>query len=85
MLERRENRPSARAGGSGALSVGLRQSAPIPLDAEFTCAANELLALIGPSGSGKSTILQIIAGLKPVQDGTIRVGDMTWLSTADRI
>jgi molybdate transport system ATP-binding protein len=69
---------------TGALDVRLRQDTPVPLDATLSCPPNELLALIGPSGSGKSTILQIIAGLRPCREGTIRVGSETWLDTATR-
>src|SRR3954453_4232628 len=35
----------------------------------------ELLVLVGPSGSGKSTALRMLAGLEPLDDGTIRIGD----------
>lgn len=73
------------ASSDGALHVRLRQAAPVPLDATFTCAANELLALIGPSGSGKSTILQVIAGLRPCRHGLVRSGGETWLATVERI
>jgi multiple sugar transport system ATP-binding protein len=34
----------------------------------------ELLALVGPSGCGKSTALRLIAGLEPVDAGTISIG-----------
>jgi molybdate transport system ATP-binding protein len=86
MLDRRTSQAGADVGATtGALDVRLRQDAPVPLNAAFTCAANELLALIGPSGSGKSTILHIIAGLRPCQHGTIRVAAETWLATAERI
>ncbi|MDX1527846.1 MAG: ABC transporter ATP-binding protein [Gammaproteobacteria bacterium] len=63
------------------LSVDLRQDLPIPLDARFTCARGEVLALVGPSGSGKSTILRIIAGLYRPRDGRVSVDDETWLDT----
>jgi multiple sugar transport system ATP-binding protein len=35
----------------------------------------ELLVLVGPSGSGKSTALRMLAGLEPLNDGKIRIGD----------
>jgi ABC-type polar amino acid transport system ATPase subunit len=37
--------------------------------------AGELIVLRGPSGSGKTTILRAIAGLDPIDRGTIQVGD----------
>ena len=35
--------------------------------------AEEIAVIAGPSGSGKSTLLRLIAGLEPVQEGTIVV------------
>jgi multiple sugar transport system ATP-binding protein len=35
----------------------------------------ELLVLVGPSGSGKSTALRMLAGLEPLDEGQIRIGD----------
>src|SRR5215210_6321957 len=35
----------------------------------------ELLVLVGPSGSGKSTALRMLAGLEPLDDGAIHIGD----------
>jgi len=63
------------------LTVRLRQSSPIALDAEISCARGELLALVGPSGSGKTTLLKAIAGLLRVRSGLINCGDETWLDT----
>ncbi len=45
------------------LHVALRCTAPVLLQAEFDCAAGELVALVGPSGSGKTTLLRAVAGL----------------------
>jgi multiple sugar transport system ATP-binding protein len=38
-------------------------------------ADGELLVLVGPSGSGKSTALRMLAGLEPLNAGTIYIGD----------
>ncbi len=35
----------------------------------------EFLVLVGPSGCGKSTSLRMLAGLEPVDAGSIRIGD----------
>ncbi|WP_022727997.1 ABC transporter ATP-binding protein [Fodinicurvata sediminis] len=63
------------------LTVSLHQQAPIPLAADFACAAGEVLALVGPSGSGKSTILRAIAGTYRPQSGQVHVNSETWLET----
>lgn len=60
------------------LSVTLRQAGPIALDAQLSCAAGELLALVGPSGAGKSTILRAIAGLSRVKQAQVSVGGNCW-------
>lgn len=70
--------------GSG-LEVNLRSRRGIPLDARFTVAPGELLALVGPSGSGKTTVLRTIAGLHRPQEGVIRCDGETWLETARRV
>jgi len=67
---------------SAGLSVRLRQDTPIPLDAEFTCGSDEVLALVGPSGSGKSTILRCIAGLDSPPDGRVSSNGNVWLDTS---
>lgn len=36
---------------------------------------SEFVALVGPSGCGKSTLLRMIAGLEPVNEGTIAISD----------
>lgn len=41
----------------------------------MTVAAGEFVALYGPSGSGKTTLIELIAGLKAPDSGSIVVGD----------
>lgn len=41
-------------------------------------AAGETLALVGPTGSGKSTLIRLLAGLEPVDEGTIAVDGASW-------
>ncbi len=38
-------------------------------------AESEFVALVGPSGCGKSTLLRMIAGLEPINSGTIAISD----------
>lgn len=72
----------AKASG---LTLTVKQSTPIPLDAQIQCDAGELLALVGPSGAGKSTLLRIIAGLMKPQNGVVKCGSQTWLDTNTNI
>jgi putative ABC transport system ATP-binding protein len=39
-------------------------------------AAGEYIAIVGDSGIGKSTLLNVIAGLEPVDEGKIQFGDL---------
>ncbi len=51
------------------------QRGGLALAVDLQVAAGETLALVGPNGAGKSTCLQAIAGLLPIQHGTIRIGN----------
>jgi len=64
------------------LAAELAQQTPIPLDAAFSCAPGEMLALFGPSGGGKSTVLRALAGLDRPQAGRIAVGERVWFDGA---
>ncbi|MFV0491032.1 MAG: ABC transporter ATP-binding protein [Pseudorhodobacter sp.] len=44
-------------------------------DINLSVGDGEFLVLVGPSGCGKSTLLNCIAGLTPISDGTILIGD----------
>ena len=68
-----------------ALTIKLQQSAPIPLDAEFTVKQGEILAILGPSGSGKTTILRSIAGLYTPYSGSITCNNQPWFNSNDAV
>ncbi|MGM0784093.1 MAG: ABC transporter ATP-binding protein [Pseudomonadota bacterium] len=74
-----------RLTGGERLAVSVRQPGPIPLAADFHCAAGELLALVGPSGSGKTTLLRAIAGLYRPLNGVIACNGERWLDTGSGI
>lgn len=46
----------------------------------------EFIVFVGPSGSGKSTLLRCIAGLEPIQSGSVIIADkdVTDIDPADR-
>jgi iron(III) transport system ATP-binding protein len=44
-------------------------------DVSLAIRSGELVAVLGPSGCGKTSLLLAIAGLLPVQSGTIAIGD----------
>ena len=42
---------------------------------DLTIGDGEFFALLGPSGCGKTTLLRSIAGLEPITEGTLHIGD----------
>ncbi|OIK04801.1 ABC transporter ATP-binding protein [Streptomyces monashensis] len=51
----------------------------------LTVPDGQLLCVVGPSGCGKSTLLRTIAGLLPVQDGTVTVDGTPVAGVPDRL
>jgi len=47
-------------------------------DLSFGINEGDLLFVSGPSGTGKSQLLRMVAGLSPLQDGTMRLQGMNW-------
>ena len=46
------------------------------LDAELAVEPGQTLAVVGPNGSGKSTLTAAIAGLSPLTDGSLHLGEV---------
>lgn len=55
--------------GEGARRHEILQNATLEVD------HGELVAIVGPSGSGKSTLLAVLAGLLPLDSGTLVLGE----------
>jgi multiple sugar transport system ATP-binding protein len=55
------------------LYPGTHQPAVSHLDLQIR--DGELMVLVGPSGSGKSTALRLLAGLEPLDEGAVFIGD----------
>jgi ATP-binding cassette subfamily F protein 3 len=43
-------------------------------DLNFTAERGQRIVLVGPNGAGKSTLLKILAGILPIQGGTMELG-----------
>jgi len=55
-------------------SLELRRAARVIVrDVSFTAGRGEVVALMGASGTGKTTILRAVAGLDPIERGTIAI------------
>ncbi|MET0975593.1 MAG: ABC transporter ATP-binding protein [Leifsonia sp.] len=56
-----------------------------PVAVAITVTPGRTLALVGPNGAGKSTVLGAIAGLVPVTEGSIRLGNRVLEDAAGRV
>ena len=56
-------------------SVRLRLGS-LTLNVEIEAKAGEVIAILGPNGAGKSTLLRCLAGLQPIDDGRIALGEV---------
>jgi branched-chain amino acid transport system ATP-binding protein len=69
------------------LIAGYEADLPIVRGVDLAVSAGECLVVLGPNGAGKSTLVKAIAGLVPVQSGTVLLGgtDITALPAHHRI
>jgi ABC-type Fe3+/spermidine/putrescine transport system ATPase subunit len=52
-------------------------------DVSLELHSQEIVCLLGPSGSGKSSLLQILAGLHPLDTGSIKLNSSLKCNTVD--
>jgi multiple sugar transport system ATP-binding protein len=63
------------------------KGAPPAVDAlDLDIQDGEFMVLVGPSGSGKTTALRMLAGLEPIDSGSVEIGnrDVTQMPPKDR-
>ena len=70
----------------GASRIYTQGAKPAVDSLDLEIADGEFLVLVGPSGCGKSTTLRMLAGLEPIDQGTVLIGDrdVTFVPPKDR-
>jgi molybdate transport system ATP-binding protein len=63
--------------------VGVRLGS-LDLRVALDAADGETVAVLGPNGAGKTTLLRALAGLVPLDDGTVRIDDVVMDDPASR-
>jgi molybdate transport system ATP-binding protein len=63
----------------------VRRDTGFRLDVTVSVAPGEVVALVGPNGAGKTTALRALAGLTPLTDGRIQVGERALDDPAGRL
>lgn len=66
------------ASKSFSVAVNNEPSRPLFQNLSFSLASGDLILVKGPSGSGKSTLLRGLAGLAPLDQGTMSLGSADW-------
>jgi branched-chain amino acid transport system ATP-binding protein len=69
------------------LVAGYEPGLPIVNGASIHAEKGEIVTVLGPNGAGKSTLLKAIAGLTPISEGRVRLGerDITHLPAHEMI
>lgn len=80
-------RPRARPGGLEVRGLSFAypgSQEPVLRGIDLDAAPGTTIALVGDNGSGKTTLVKVLAGLYPVEHGTVRLGETTLRAGGER-